>query len=132
MRLILIRGLPGSGKSTFARRSFPGVFHLENDMFHQRDGEYRFDCRRMKDAVKWCMETAGRALGAGMDVVVSNTLVRRRHVLAYKSLADRFGADFSVYRMDGDWGSVHSVPESVMESMRSGFEDWDGETIVGQ
>ena len=130
MRLVLIRGLPGSGKSTFARKSFPGAFHLENDMFHIRDGEYRFDFRRQKDAVKWCMETAVRALEAGMDVVVSNTFTRRRYVLAYKSLADRFGADFSVYRMDGDWGSVHAVPESVMESMRSGFEDWDGEILV--
>ena len=130
MRLVLIRGVPGSGKSTFAQKSFPGVFHLENDMFHIRDGEYRFDFRRQKDAVKWCMEAADRALGIGMDVVVSNTFVRRRFVLAYKSLADSHNADFSVYRMTGNWGSVHAVPESVMESMRSGFEDWDGEILV--
>ena len=26
-------GLPGSGKSTFAKRYYPNILHLENDMF---------------------------------------------------------------------------------------------------
>jgi len=39
--LILVRGLPGSGKSTFAK-SLGGV-HIETDMFFIQDGEYKFD-----------------------------------------------------------------------------------------
>ena len=49
MRLILVRGVPGSGKSTFAAKVFPGAFHVENDMFHVKDGEYRFDFNKQKD-----------------------------------------------------------------------------------
>jgi adenylate kinase family enzyme len=40
-RLIIIRGLPGSGKSTFAKSYFNGYIHLEADMyFVQPDGSY--------------------------------------------------------------------------------------------
>lgn len=130
MRLVLVRGLPGSGKSTFAVRNFPGVLRLENDMFHQRDGEYRFNRALQDKAVRWCLDATSLALDAGMDVVVANTFTRRRFVMAYKEIAEEFDADFSVYRMTGDWGSVHNVPKDVLEGMRRGFEDWEGETTV--
>lgn len=132
MRLTLIRGLPGSGKSTFANRNFHGVLHLENDMFRMRCGEYKFDIGRQTDAGNWCFDTAKRALSAGMDVVVSNTFTRLALIEPYRSLADEAGAEFSVYRMTGDHGSVHNVPEEVVEGMRSVFEDWCGETVVAQ
>lgn len=44
--LFIIRGLPGSGKSMFARTiasSMDDTVHFEADMFFERDGEYRFD-----------------------------------------------------------------------------------------
>lgn len=131
MRLVLIRGLPGSGKSTYAARAFPGTLHLENDLFHRRDGEYRFDAGRQFTSVKWCMETADAALGHGMDVVVSNTFTRRRYVEAYRRLAVRHGAEFRVIRMMGDYGTIHAVPDAVLKSMREGFEDYEGEETVG-
>ena len=103
MRLILVRGVPGSGKSTFAAKIFPGTFHVENDMFHVKDGEYRFDFNRQKDAVLWCMDMCETALRNGMDVVVSNTFTKRRYIMAYVKLAAKYGADVSVYRMTGSF-----------------------------
>ena len=130
MRLILVRGVPGSGKSTFAARAFPGVFHVENDMFHIKDCEYRFDFNKQKDAVSWCMEMCETALRNGMDVVVSNTFTKRRYVMAYAKLAAKYGADVSVYRMTGSFENRHSVPATVFNNMKNGFEDWSGETVV--
>ena len=132
MKLTLIRGLPGSGKSTFATRNFKGILHLENDMFHMIDGEYKFDLDRQYKSVDWCLDTAKRALSYGMDVVVSNTFTKREFIEPYRRLADEVGAEFNVYRMTGDHGSVHNVPEDVIERMRSGFEDWNGEVTVVQ
>ena len=130
MRCILCRGLPGSGKSTFARSRFPGAFHVENDMFHVRDGEYRFSAARQREAVSWCMDMCRAALAAGMDVVVSNTFTRRRYVEAYRKIAEEAGAEFRVYRLTARRGNVHSVPADVMENMERGFEDWPGEEVV--
>lgn len=130
MRLTIVRGVPGSGKSTFAARAFPGVFRVENDMFHVRGGEYRFDGGRQKEAVSWCMRACEDALGNGMDVVVSNTFTKRKYVAAYAALAARHGAEMSVYRMAGSFENEHSVPDAVLESMKTGFQDWPGETVV--
>ena len=130
MRLILVRGVPGSGKSTFAAKIFPGAFHVENDMFHVKDGEYRFDFNKQKDAVSWCMNMCGTALKNGMDVVVSNTFTKRKYIMAYVKLASEHGADISVYRMTGSFKNNHSVPAVVFENMKKNFEDWPSEIIV--
>lgn len=130
MRLILVRGVPGSGKSTFAAKVFPGAFHVENDMFHVKDGEYRFDFNKQKDAVSWCMDMCDTALRNGMDVVVSNTFTKRKYITAYAKLASEHGADVSVYRMTGSFKNSHSVPVAVFENMKKNFEDWPGETVV--
>ena len=130
MRLILVRGVPGSGKSTFAAKVFQGAFHVENDMFDVKDGEYRFDFNKQKDAVSWCMDMCDTALRNGMDVVVSNTFTKRRYIMAYVKLAAKYGADVSVYRMTGSFKNSHSVPAAVFENMKKGFEDWSGEIFV--
>lgn len=44
--LLLIRGLPGSGKTTMAKQYAQiGYVHCEADQYFERDGEYRFDGR---------------------------------------------------------------------------------------
>lgn len=129
MKLTLIRGLPGSGKSTYAKTHF-SCLHLENDMFHINDGSYDWTPEGMKEAVKWCSETCRKALELGMDVVVSNTFTKRSHVEFYRKIAMETHAEFEVYRCTGDYGNVHEVPEATFESMKSGFEDYPGEFFV--
>jgi len=109
---------------------FPGILHLENDMFHMKNGLYSFDQRQQRSAVDWCMNTCLNALTAGMDVAVSNTFTRKRFVQAYIDTANYTGADVIVYRLNGDFKNTHSVPVNVYESMKNGFEDWPGEIIV--
>lgn len=130
MQLILVRGVPGSGKSTFAKNVFSGAFHIENDMFHVKDGKYQFDRSRQKDAVAWCMDMCDTALRNGMDVVVSNTFTKVRYVMAYARLASEHGADLTVYRMNGSFENSHSVPKEVFENMKNNFEGWPGEVVV--
>lgn len=129
MTLTIVRGIPGSGKTTFVKRSF-SCLHLENDMFHMRDGKYMFKGTSQPDAIKWCMDTARNALEAGMDVVVSNTFTKRRYVEAYRKIAEETGASFEVFRCTGSFENVHSVPKDVFESMKAGFEDWPGEKLT--
>ena len=51
--LVLIRGLPGSGKSTMAKvLALVGFEHYEADMFFVVNGQYRYDATRIRDAHK--------------------------------------------------------------------------------
>lgn len=128
-KLTLIRGIPGSGKSTYAKDHYNCLI-LENDMFHMRDGQYMWDKDSMPDAIDWCMDTCERALSLGMDVVVSNTFTKRSVITKYIELADIYGADYEVIRCTGNYGNIHEVPRFVLESMKRNFDDWPGEKIV--
>jgi len=106
------------------------MFHIENDMWHMKDGKYAFDCRKQDMAISWCLDMCDRALSEGMDVVVSNTFTKQGYVDAYRKIAEKHGAEFVVYRMRGDFDNVHSVPVSVLDNMRRNFKDWPGELNV--
>lgn len=52
-RLQVIRGLPGSGKTTLALKRYPHLLRLESDFFFYTRGAYRFSLPRNKKAVDW-------------------------------------------------------------------------------
>lgn len=44
MKVKILRGLPGSGKSTYAKKlAEEGWLHFENDMYFMKNGKYVFD-----------------------------------------------------------------------------------------
>lgn len=119
-QLVLVRGLPGSGKSTFAATlTASGYLHLEADQFFVVDGVYRYDASRIRDAHRWCQEQARSALAQGRRVVVANTFTRLDEMRPYLQLS----AATIVIRASGEWRNVHDVPVDVFGRMR---DRWEG------
>ena len=58
--LYLVRGVPGAGKSTFAKNL--GCTHFETDEFFMVDGEYKFDPSKLKEAHAWCLDQVELAM----------------------------------------------------------------------
>lgn len=120
--LLLVIGLPGAGKSTFAR-TVPNASNYEADMFFvDKDGNYNFDRNRIKEAHEWCQRMTERDLSAGKNVVVSNTGLQRWEREKYYEIARRCGARVQVKTMTGNYGNIHDVPEEVLDAMRKRFE----------
>src|ERR1017187_5857124 len=105
VKLTLVRGIPGSGKSTYAK-TLPAK-HLEADMaFVHPDGVYRFDRTKLGDAHNWCISSAREYLKAGEDVVVSNTFTTLNEIKSYLAMATYVGGiEVEVVRCSGEWGS---------------------------
>ena len=116
--LILVRGLPGSGKSTIAK-SIRGE-HLETDMFWGKD--YNFDISRIKEAHERCQNETRKALGLYDKVVVSNTFTTAFELLPYFDIAKEFGIKPQVILCQGQFGNNHNVPEEVLAKMAGRFE----------
>ena len=128
MNLVLIRGLPGSGKSTYAKKI--GCFHVEADMYHCKDGDYVFDGTRARLAHNWCQKAAMFAMEQGMDVAVSNTFTQKWEIQPYIDFANKTGHKVRIIRMTKEYGTVHGVPLETVQRMRDRFEKIDGEEEV--
>jgi len=133
--LFLVRGLPGSGKTTFAEviaKKIPAT-HVENDQFFIDDhGEFRFDQSRMADAVRHCFTRAEHALRHGDSVVVANVFSKQWHMDDYRKLAVECHVPTVVIHMTGDYGSVHGVPEWRLQQMRDSWEELDEHRYQGE
>lgn len=128
--LTLVRGIPGSGKSTFAKRAFPGALLLENDMFLMENGIYKWSPEKVKAAVHLCMKMAKMALENCSDVVIANTFTKLMYIEAYSKLASEVGASFKVYRCNGNFKNVHNVPDNIVQKFSNAMEDFPGEVLV--
>ena len=125
--LHIYRGLPGSGKSTAARKL--GILHLEADMFFVRNGVYRYDRNLINAAHDWCFSLFKAAVYTKTDVVVSNVFAKREHIQLYTNYAKKQGMAFEVVQFCRSFGSIHNVPETAMEKFSQQWETWYGETM---
>lgn len=122
--LYIVRGLPGSGKSTFAQSLGCPVF--EADMFFiNKQGVYNFDFTRIKDAHAWCQEMVEDHMFNQEDkIAVSNTFTQEWEMKAYYDMAKTYGYTvFSIIVENRHGGeNVHGVPADKLEVMKNRFE----------
>jgi tRNA uridine 5-carbamoylmethylation protein Kti12 len=133
-KLYIIRGLPGSGKSTFAEKILDKGLadsHYEADMyFLDKDGNYRYDPSKISSAHSWCRANVLKDLKKGLRVIVSNTFTRRNEMLPYIQYCIDNDISFEVIRMKTQFQNIHDVPEEVLKKMKNRFQDYSGETII--
>ena len=127
--LVLIRGLPGSGKSTMAKLfGLHGYRHFESDQFFELRGKYVYDPRNAKKAHEWCYNMVERTMRKGRQVVVSNTFVTVRDMQPYLALAKKA----LVIQANGKWKNTHGVTDQTVAKMASEWEPFVGHQMTVQ
>lgn len=124
LELVIIRGLPGSGKSTLAKTKYAAFNHFEADMWFMRNDSYVFDPKQIRDAHDWCQKQVVASLLEGKKTVVSNTFVAMWEIQIYLNIAKAMQAEVKIVTCIGNYKNVHSVPDSVIERMRSRWEEY--------
>jgi predicted kinase len=130
--LTLVRGLPGSGKSTFANWIWNEYLICEADKFFiDKEGNYNFDATKLSEAHKWCKEQVEIRMKDNQanpqfypEIVVSNTFTQEWEMKPYIDLANQYGYTIFTIVVENRHGnsSVHNVPEETINKMKNRFE----------
>ena len=120
--IILVRGISGSGKSTFAKQICNNV--ASADDYFMKDGEYQFDPKKLKDAHSYCLQKTIDYLDLGESVAVANTFTEEWEMKPYFDLAARKGIMiFSVVVENRHGGkNIHGVPANVIARQSGRFQ----------
>jgi predicted kinase len=113
--LVIIRGLPGSGKTTLARMfEAQGYVHVEKDKLRTSpSGEYKYDKTQNPRLEQECLDLTMWHLNAGRDVVVSNCNEALYCVEQYIKLANLYGWPWTVIETKGRFGSRYGTDDEV-------------------
>lgn len=128
--LILLRGLPGSGKSTLGEV----ILYLPNnnlkplsadDYFIMPDGTYNFNFEKLKEAHNDCQQRCANLMMNGViRIVVANTFTQEWEMKPYFEMAERYGYRIHTLIVENRHGgnNVHGVPDDKLEVMKNRFD----------
>ena len=132
--LYIVRGLPGSGKSTFAKKLVSSDFLVcEADKYFidKETGEYKFDGSKIKDAHRYCQDLVETYMKDSLvndqwyrEIAVSNTFTQEWEMQPYFELAKKYDYTVFVTIVENYHGgkNVHGVPDDKLEVMCNRFE----------
>ena len=123
--LYIIRGLPGTGKSTLAHELTPWV--CEADAFFTKlgTGEYKFDPAKLPEAHKYCEDLCRAYMQNPLvtRIAVSNTSSRLWEYEKYIAMAQWNGFRICEITLTGEsFGSIHNVPDEAVQRMKDCWE----------
>jgi len=143
-QIILVAGVPGAGKTTFAKYHAERAWHYglrvalasADDYFEDEAGNYAFDPTLLGEAHAACQSTVRAALAIGSDmVIVHNTLLSAWEREPYLVIAREFNAEVRIHVLDVDPAeaakrNVHGVPFDRVIAMAERLDLPVGEHVL--
>lgn len=134
--IYLLRGLPGSGKTSLARklkRDFPSaVVFSTDDYFLMEDGSYIYNPDLLQDAHKWNQKRAGKAVSRGRTpIIIDNTNILAWHMKPYAVMALENRYQVIFLEPNTEWKfnvrelarrNSHGVPREKIQRMKNAYQ----------
>ena len=141
MKVVVMRGVSGSGKSTWIKNNYPGAYVCSADHFFEKDGEYIFDASKLSAAHNECLRQFIYAMESNYDVVVvDNTNTTVVEMAPYVRVAEALGKDVEIVRLECSYKvaskrNQHGVPAKTIQMMENRMHKrlpahWPSETVV--
>ena len=130
-KLNIVRGVPGSGKSTFAESIAKSWQIFEADDYFVKNGKYEFNFTHLRDAHESCKRKVHKSMRPSLfnslfyrTIVVSNTFTQEWEMKFYQTIAKKYGYKVYTVIAENRHGGVnkHGVPEDKVDVMRKRME----------
>lgn len=131
--MTIMRGGPGSGKSTIAKTIAPlheSIVCSADDFFINEKGDYDFDPAWLGRAHGACLKKCVEAIMQRRSVVIDNTNGSPDSMIPYLALCQAFGYTCEVVKVNCDrevaWGrQTHGAPRDVFDRIFDVIERTD-------
>lgn len=124
MRMFILVGAPGSGKTTWAATQVGGVICSADHFFTAADGTYRFDPAGLGYAHSFCFRDAVEAVQDKCRVVVvDNTNTTLVEIAPYVALGRAYGYEVIPLVFSGTYKNVHGVSDQQVLAARARIAD---------
>lgn len=130
MKLIMLRGLPASGKSTKAEEIIAGggeFYRVNRDLLRKMLHNNIFTHQREKVTIETQQLIVAQMLSEGKNVIVDDTNLGEKHESSWRMVAEMYGAKFEIIDMmetvtyeeclDRNKARANRVPDGVIENM---------------
>lgn len=129
-KLIILRGISGSGKSTYTAKlkklAKTTVGVCSADFYFHRGREYKFNPRLLGKAHQFSKETCQRLMEQGVELIIcDNTNTRWNfECMPYVKMAEKYNYEVEVTRFEVSTSTaakrnIHNVPEGAIEKQAS-------------
>ena len=122
--LILVRGLPGAGKTSFAEFLSQDIPVVSADDYFYDKGEYKFKIEELGQAHKYAQLCALTMMEKGISkICVANTFTTEKEMKPYFEMAEMCGYKVFSIIVENRHGnsSIHNVPDETIVAMKNRF-----------
>lgn len=122
--LIVVRGLPGSGKTELVEQLSKELripHHLKPDIYYDKHNIIRITPDKVKEANAWCIAETYNILRSRLNCIVSNVFVTKKDVLPYINMCKYFGTECRIVVANGE-AYMNNIPDEQCKEM---IDNWE-------